>query len=204
MHVTLRRYADAGARVDEIGRKVEQGLVPILRDQEGFRLYGAFASEAGDAVSISVFDRQEQGAQAHERARGWVQAELRDLLPDPPEVFAGETGFAELSPGLRDGARPFVVIRKFEGLGPMEATREVVRKHTAPVITGSPGFLAFLNFRDSPTGTRGAVVTLFDTRDNAIRSHERIVAVLREHGSGVVPAPSRVLMGQAIIIALAR
>ena len=42
MHVTLRRYAEVGARMYEmVFRKVEAGLVPKLKGQPGFRLYCA-------------------------------------------------------------------------------------------------------------------------------------------------------------------
>jgi hypothetical protein len=38
MYVTLRRYAEVGARMYEIrARKVEQGMVPLLKGQPGFQ-----------------------------------------------------------------------------------------------------------------------------------------------------------------------
>ena len=50
MHVTLRRYAEVGARMYEmVFRKVEAGLVPRLKALPGFRLYCAFLSEEARA-----------------------------------------------------------------------------------------------------------------------------------------------------------
>ena len=71
MYVTLRRYAEVGARMYEvIFRKVEAGLVPMLRGQPGFRCYCALLSEDGDGVSVTVFDGRGQATTANEQARG--------------------------------------------------------------------------------------------------------------------------------------
>ena len=107
MHVTLRRYAEVGARMYEmVFRKVEAGLVPRLKAQPGFRSYCAFVSEDGEGVSVTVFDERGQAARANEQVRGWGQANLRDLLPDRPEVFAGECGIAEVVPRAARGPGP--------------------------------------------------------------------------------------------------
>src|SRR5688500_62109 len=117
MYVTLRRYAGVASRAPEIVRKVEAGLIPVLTRSQGFRSYCALASEAGDAVSISVFDDRESATRANEAARQWVQTDLQDLLPDPPEVFTGETAVAEVSREQEQqagaGQSLFVLIRKF-------------------------------------------------------------------------------------------
>ena len=149
MYVTLRRYAEAGARMYEmIARKVEEGLVPMLKGQPGFRCYCAFVSEDGDGLSVTVFDERAQAARANEQVRGWGRANLRDLLPDRPEVFAGECGIAEVSRErpAGQGQPPIVVVREFGDLGPAEETREIVRRHALPVITGSLGFRAVYMF----------------------------------------------------------
>ena len=88
MYVVIRRYA-AGGRPEEIARRVGEGLVPVLREQPGFRAYYAFVSEDGQPVSVSVCDGREAAVRANERARAWVDANMRDLIPDPPEVMMG-------------------------------------------------------------------------------------------------------------------
>lgn len=202
MYVTLRRYAEVGARMYEvIFRKVEAGLVPTLKAQPGFRGYCAFLSEDGDGVSVTVFDGREQATRANEQARAWVRDNLRDLVPDPPEVVAGECGIAEVAPGWHAGQPPYVVVREFGNLGPVEETREVIRRHALPVITGSPGFRAVYMFRDEREQSRGATVALFDTREDARRSHERSLQVLREKAGDVAPAPPRAATGRAIVFA---
>ncbi len=206
MYVTLRRYAEVGARMYEmIARKVEAGLVPMLKAQPGFRCYCAIVTEDGDGVSVTVFDDREQATRADERVRGWGRANLRDLLPDRPEVFAGECGIAEVSGERRADQRqpPYIVVREFADLGPVEETREVVRRHALPVVTGSPGFRAVYMFRHERERSRGALVALFDTREDARRSHERSMQVLREEAGDVAPTPPWAATGRAIVFAAA-
>ena len=206
MYVTLRRYAEIGARMYEmIARKVEAGLVPMLKDQPGFRCYCAIVTEDGDGVSVTVFDDREQATRADERVRGWGRANLRDLLPDRPEVFAGKCGIAEVSGERRADQRqpPYIVVREFADLGPVEETREVVRRHALPVVTGSPGFRAVYMFRHERERSRGALVALFDTREDARRSHERSLQVLREEAGDVAPTPPWAATGRAIVFAAA-
>ncbi len=124
------------------------------------------------------------------------RANLRDLLPDRPEAFAGECGIAEVSrerrggQGQGQGQPPIVVVRELDNLGPVEKTREIVRRHTLPVITGSPGFPAVYVFRDEQEPSRAATVALLDTRADALRSHERSLRALREE-AGDVARPRR-------------
>jgi hypothetical protein len=87
--VVIRRYA-AGARAGEVARRVGEGLAPVLRRLPGVRASYCFVAEDGSAVSVSVVDSRAAAAVADERARGWVAANMADLLLDPPEVVMGE------------------------------------------------------------------------------------------------------------------
>jgi hypothetical protein len=88
MFVVVRKYA-AGDRPEEIARRVGEGLIPVLRAQPGFRAYYAFVSEDGHPVSVSVCDSREAATRSNDRAGAWVAANMRDLIPDPPEVLLG-------------------------------------------------------------------------------------------------------------------
>ena len=89
MFVVIRRYA-AGARADEVARRVGEGLVPILAKLPGFRAYYCFVGEDGRPVSVSIVDSRAAAVVANDRAREWVAANMADVLPDPPEVTMGE------------------------------------------------------------------------------------------------------------------
>jgi len=208
MHVTLRRYAEVGARMYEmVFRKVEAVLVPRLKALPGFRLYCAFLSEEGEGVSVTVFDDREQAARANAQVLGWVRDNLLDLLPDPPSVIAGECGIAEAARdrGADKRQPPFVVVREFENLGPVEEAREAARRHALPLIAGSPGFRSVCMFRDEREPSRGAMVALFDTRADALRAHERSMQALREAAAadGMAWPPPRVGVGRAIVFTAA-
>jgi len=211
VYLTLRRYAEIGARMYEVVfRKVEAGLVPMLKARPGFRLYCALLNEEGEGVSVTALDEREQAIQANEQVFGWVEANLRDLLPDPPEVIAGTCGLAEVAPGRGAGAGqrppqpPYVVVREFADLGPAEGTREAARRLALPLVTGSPGFRSVCMFRDEREPSRGAMVALFDTRADALRAHERSLRALREAAAGGVAwPPPRVGVGRAIVFATA-
>jgi hypothetical protein len=88
MFVVIRKYR-GGGRPEEIAQRVGEGLVPVLRQQPGFRAYYAFVSEDGHPVSVSVCDGREAAVRASDRAREWVTANMKDLIPDPPEVTMG-------------------------------------------------------------------------------------------------------------------
>jgi hypothetical protein len=74
----------------QVTKKVTEQLVPMLRQQPGFQGYCAFASGQGDVISVSMFRDAASAEAANAQVRSWVQANLLDLLPDPPEVLTGK------------------------------------------------------------------------------------------------------------------
>jgi heme-degrading monooxygenase HmoA len=205
MYITLRRYAGAAARMDEIASKVKQGLVPILARAAGFKGYCVVKADSGDGVSVTLFEGEDQAAQANEQAKSWVQSDLRDLLPDPPEIFAGNVvvNAEAKGPGGPFGGRSgelYVVIREFENMTvPDEAVR-FARETSVPLAQSSPGFLAFYSAWGDPGRTKAAVVTLFDSRENAEQANRKALAMIREKGGSVIPSPARVVTGEASVL----
>ena len=206
MYLTLRRYAGAAERMDQIAPKVSEGLVPILKRSPGFKGYCAVETEGGDGVSVTFFDSADQAAQANEQARSWVQSEMQDLLPDPPEVFSGEVvllASAEGQPGSFGGPGnlPYVVIRKFGNISNPDFREQFTRDVTMPAVRGSPGFRAFYAAWGDPGRTRAALLSLFDTRENAEKAYERVKELVREKGGAAIPPPDRTVMGKAVVVA---
>ena len=98
----------------------------------------------------------------------------------------------------------FVVIRGYEGItGQTETMHSAVSGHALPAITGSPGFRGFYAFRDEADPNRAISVTLFDTRDAAMRSHERVVETMREQLGEMAYRPPRVMLGETVVLAAA-
>ncbi len=91
MYVTVRRY-EGVSDPSEVGRLVEEGWLPIISEMPGFMAY--YWVDAGDGViiSTSVFEHQAAEEQSNWRAGEFVAQYLAPLLPNPPQITAGEVG----------------------------------------------------------------------------------------------------------------
>jgi hypothetical protein len=155
-----------------------------------------------------VFDDRDTAMDAHGRVREWIGANMRDLLPEEPEVVAGETVFHEVAQPreqTRDRQQAlFAVIRSYEGItGQTETMHSAVSEHALPAITGAPGFRGFYAFRDEADPNRAVSVTLFDRREDALRSHEQVVGIMRERLGEMAYRPPRVTVGETVALATA-
>ncbi len=89
MYAVVRRY-DGVTDPAEAGRLVKEEFVPILRDVSGFVAYYWVNAGGGVMVSTSVFQDQAGEEESTKRAADFVRANLASLLPNPPQVMAGE------------------------------------------------------------------------------------------------------------------
>ena len=92
MFATIRRYESVDpARTDELIKKVDETLVPILSDVPGFNGYHLI--QAGDRVfsSVGFYDTSAHADEANRVASDWVREQkLETALPNPPMVTAGD------------------------------------------------------------------------------------------------------------------
>ena len=92
MHATLRRYEGVeSSRTVELTKKVDENLIPKLKELPGFS--GYYLIEAGNGVmtSISLFDTAEQADKSSRIASNWVRDEkLESALPNAPKITFGE------------------------------------------------------------------------------------------------------------------
>lgn len=88
MYATHRRYEGIDqSRVEELGRKVNESLIPKLSNLPGFQ--GYFLMEAGEGVvrSTTLFDTLAQAEDSTRIAAEWMQEEkLEKLVPNAPKV----------------------------------------------------------------------------------------------------------------------
>ncbi len=89
MYAALRRY-DGVTDPAEAGRRVKEEFVPLLHDVSGFVAYYWVDAGGGVMVSTSVFQDQAGEEESTKRAADFVRANLASLLPNPPQVTAGE------------------------------------------------------------------------------------------------------------------
>jgi hypothetical protein len=89
MYATVRRYegvTDPG----ETGRRVNEGFVPLVSKIPGFVAYYWVDAGGGVMISTSVFQDQSRADESNRSAADWVRQNLATLLPNPPQITAGE------------------------------------------------------------------------------------------------------------------
>ena len=90
MYTVIRRYQGVqdGA---EVARRAVEEFAPQLSEQPGFQ--GYWAVDAGDGVlaTITVFETEEAAANSSAAAASWIQGNIANLVPNPPQITAGIT-----------------------------------------------------------------------------------------------------------------
>jgi len=86
MCVAVRRYEG----VSDSQKVAKEGFVPIISEMPGFVAY--YLVDAGDGVmvGISVFEHKDAEEESTFVAGEFVQEHLAPLIPNPPQVTAGE------------------------------------------------------------------------------------------------------------------
>ena len=90
MHVAMRQYQVDPGSVDEITRRVNEGLLPIIKDVDGYQAYYAVDAGGGRIASVSVFEDRAGAEESTRLAADWLRQNMASLIPNPPEVLEGE------------------------------------------------------------------------------------------------------------------
>jgi len=92
MHATIRRYDGVNEnRVAELTRKVNETLVPKLKELPGFGGYWLVDAGNGIFSSMSLFETTEQGKESTKLVAAWVRDEkLNEMIPNEPKITSGE------------------------------------------------------------------------------------------------------------------
>lgn len=88
--VTRRYHLKPGATYEELTRRVNEGFVPIIREVPGFVEY--LFAEPGDGthLAVSIFADQAGADESTQRARGWAEEAVGELVELPAfEVVGG-------------------------------------------------------------------------------------------------------------------
>lgn len=89
MYAAVRRY-EGVTDPAEAARLVNEGFVPLMRQVPGFVAYYWLDAGNGVMVSTSVFQDRAGAEESILRASTFVRDNLASLLPNPPQVMAGE------------------------------------------------------------------------------------------------------------------
>jgi hypothetical protein len=92
MHATIRRYEGVdAARTTEVVGKVNETLVPQLRQLPGFG--GYYLIEAGNGVlsSLGLFETSEQAEESGKLVAKWINDEhFSNVIPSAPKITSGK------------------------------------------------------------------------------------------------------------------
>lgn len=178
MFITIRRYHAKSTDANEITRRVQTGLVPILSKQAGFHWYKAVDAGNDVIVSLSAYDNRSDADAANLAAASWVKDNLAQFV-----------GAAEVTVGD-------VVL----SATPHEANVEAVRRGYDAFKRGDvPGVLTLLDANvewitpgpaDLPTAGRrrghAAVTEFFQTLNSMMDIRQFDIRELFGHGDTVV------------------
>ena len=89
MYVAVRRF-EGVTDSQKVGQVAQEGFVPIISEMPGFVAY--YLVDAGDGVMVatSVFEHKDAEEQSTFVAGEFVSEHLAPLMPNPPQVTAGE------------------------------------------------------------------------------------------------------------------
>lgn len=104
-YTVVRRYTLTGS-ADSVIQELNDGLLPILSQAEGYVSYTVVSSDTNTLTSIVTFESQEQFEQASEAEADWVQQNLASLLPAPTETTKGNAVIANVNADLICGSGP--------------------------------------------------------------------------------------------------
>ena len=86
MYAVLRRIHVQPHFVEESVRRIERGLIPLLRNEPGFvELYVVQVGE-GEGISISLFETSEDAENGNNTSLEWAREQIFPLAEGPAEV----------------------------------------------------------------------------------------------------------------------
>jgi heme-degrading monooxygenase HmoA len=89
MYATVRTYAGARGLADELVKR-EDEVRSLITGIEGFHAYYIIKTADGAAATVSIYENEAGAEESVRKAREYIQANLPDLAPQPPQVTTGE------------------------------------------------------------------------------------------------------------------
>ena len=92
MHATIRRYEGVDmSRMNEVTGKVNETLVPQLRELPGFAGYFLIEADNGVLSSFGLFETSEQADESTKVVTKWIRDENFDkAIPNVPKITSGK------------------------------------------------------------------------------------------------------------------
>jgi hypothetical protein len=149
MFASIRRYRLHRGSMDELTRRVDDGLAEDIRRRPGFVAYEFIDCRDGEIMTLSVFREADQAEASRELAQRWTEENLQDLEFGRLEAMRGEilvSRAAEdvLEPAHAGAARKFATVRRYAlRSGSIPALMHIVDEVFADQMEAMDGFEAY-------------------------------------------------------------
>jgi hypothetical protein len=92
MHAAIRRFEGVDmTRMNEVVGKVNETLIPQLRELPGFTGYFLIEADNGIQSSLSLFETREQADESTKVVTKWISDEnFNKAIPNPPKITSGK------------------------------------------------------------------------------------------------------------------
>ncbi|SRR6266436_2779742 len=90
MYTVIRKYYVIPGRGDELMRRVQEDIVPILNQVPGFQAYYALQAGRDKVITMSLFDTCADAREAGRQTAAWIAEHAAWFFHGLPEVMAGE------------------------------------------------------------------------------------------------------------------
>src|SRR5262245_47401244 len=97
MYMILRRVKIQPELVEVSIRRLEQGLVPLVRSEPGFVASYLVRAAEDEGLSITIFETKQQAEAGNRKSLEWARDQILPLAQGPAEVV----GFGEVL--IREG-----------------------------------------------------------------------------------------------------
>lgn len=188
-YATVRRYEGATDSA-EVARLAREGFLPIISGIDGFDAYYLTDAGGGVIVSTSIL-RDQAGADASNAAAAdFVRENLAPLLPNPPQITAGDVVVRKENPPT---PTMYSAVRRYEGVIDSAEVARLAREGFVPIISEIDGFVAY--YLVDAGG--GVIVALSVFRDQAGADASTAAAAdfVRENLAPLLPNPPQVTTG---------
>ena len=97
MYAAIRRIKVQPDSITEVTQQAESGLVPLISSVPGFVEYVGVQVGEDIALTISLFETQEQAEESTRRAAEWIKQNMAPFAAGPHEIVAvGEVRFRKV------------------------------------------------------------------------------------------------------------
>ena len=191
---------------DTISERTREGFIPIISDSPGYVLYAMTSVLPDQLLAVNIFRSEEDMQAANAQAADFVAENFVTLLPEAPQITAGdvtvlalpghcddemmdENGEAmaddegEMDDGeaMEDMHPLFLSFRHYSGVDPagVPAIADAVAADFVQVISDSEGFRLYLNLTAADGEVYGAI-NVFNSEEEMTASNEQAAEFVAE------------------------